>query len=101
MNPRQKVVTGIFLALFWLSCLVVPWELTDGLNHRDAIHYSPIFKAPAGGSWQKRRPSVNVMYTWGALIVSYGGIVLLVANTTRRTPGQGSEANARDRAAEA
>jgi hypothetical protein len=93
-------VTGIFLALFWLSCLELPGELTDGISHMDAIYYSPIFKAPAGGTWQKRRPSVNVVYTWGVLVVSYGATVLLVADTKRRTPVQGSQADAKGGAAE-
>ena len=81
MNAKQKVVTGVALVLFWMSCLFAPWELTEGLNHKDAIKYSPVFKAPSGGSWQKRRPSVNVAYTWGVLLVSSGMIVLLLADT--------------------
>ena len=101
MNKKQKVVTGIFLALFWLSCLAVPWELTDGLNHRDTIKYSPIFRAPSGGSWQKRRPSVNVAYTWAVILVSYGMVALLVADTKKkRTPEQSPAADAEDGAAE-
>lgn len=80
MNRKQKIVTVVALALFWLSCLVVPWELTDGAGHRDTVKHATIFKAPSGGSWKKRRPSVRTAYTWGALLASYGLIVLLLAN---------------------
>jgi len=88
MNKKQKVVTGVALALFWVSCLFAPWELTEGAGHRDTINYSPVFKAPSGGSWQKRQPSVNVAYTWGVLLVSYGMIVLLLANTKKDEPSE-------------
>ena len=99
MNRKQKVVTLIALILFWVSCLFAPWELTDGLSHRDVIKYSPVFKAPSGGSWQKRRPSVKVAYTWGVLLVSYGMIVLLLANTKKEGTPEQSRAADRQRAA--
>ena len=89
MNRSQKIVTRVALVLFWVSCLWAPWELTQGSNHRDTIKYGPVFKAPAGGSWQTRRPSVNVAYTWGVLLVSYGLVVLLLADTKgKRTSEQ-------------
>ncbi len=83
MNAKQKTVTRIFLALFWISCLFVPWELTDGSGHRDAIKYSPIFRAHSGGSWKKSRTSTIVIYTWTALLVSYEMILILAADKKR------------------
>ena len=83
MSKKQKMVTLVFLGLFWLSCLSVPWELTEGLNHRDTIKYSPIFKVPSGGSWQMRHPSTNVAYTWAALVISWGLIVLIVSQSKK------------------
>ena len=83
MNRKQKVVTAIALALFWFSCLAVPWELTDGAGHRDTVKYATIFKAPSGGSWKKRHPSVRTAYTWGAILASYGLVVLLLAETRK------------------
>ena len=83
MNRKQKIVTAVVLALFWLSCLAVPWELTDGTGHRDTVKYATILKAPSGGSWKKRRPSVRTAYTWGALLASYGLMVLLLADSRK------------------
>jgi hypothetical protein len=83
MNKNQKMVTWIALVLFWVSCLFAPWELTQGLNHMDTIKYAPVFKAPAGGSWQRRRPSVNVVYSWTMLLASYGMVMLLLSDTSK------------------
>ncbi len=80
MNTPQKSITLVFLVFFWLSALWCPWELSDGLSHMDTTKYSPIFKAPTGGTWQKRRPSANIAYTWGFLLVNYGIFMLLVAD---------------------
>jgi hypothetical protein len=83
VNKKQKVVTGIALVLFWASCLFVPWELTDGPGHMDTIRYAPVFRAPTGGTWRKRHPSVNFAYTSGALLVSYAMVLVLVADTRK------------------
>ncbi len=81
MNKKQKIVTAIALALFGLSCLVAPWELTDGAGHRDTVKYATVFKAPSGGPWRKRHPSTKTAYIWGALLGNYVLIVLLLSDT--------------------
>jgi hypothetical protein len=71
------MLTIVCLALLWLSCLFVPWELTEGAGHFPTIAHAPIFSPPAYGSWTRRQPSSALFYTWGVLAVSYAGLYAL------------------------
>jgi hypothetical protein len=78
MNKRHRILTVVCLALFWLSCLYVPWELTEGTNHFPTIMHAPIFAPPTSGSWAKRQPHPVLFYEWGIIVISYAGLFLLM-----------------------
>jgi len=80
MNKRQKTLSIVMLIVFWISCLYVPWNLTEGSGHRDTVQHSPIFKPPSGGSWKKREISSSVKHTWGALVFSYALLFVILAD---------------------
>jgi len=71
MNIKQKILSGVFLIMFWVSCLHVPWHLSGGERNFDTLERSPIFRPPAGGTWTKREISPTVKYSWGFLAISY------------------------------
>lgn len=78
MNKRQRGLTVVCLVLFWVSCLCVPWELTEGANHFPTIVHAPIFAPPTYGSWAKRQPHQSLAYEWGILVLTYAGLFALL-----------------------
>ena len=78
MNKNQRILTVVCLVLFWISCLLAPWELTEGSNHFPTIVHAPIFSPPTYGSWAKRQPHPTLFYEWGILVISYAGVFLLL-----------------------
>ncbi len=80
MNRKQKTLSVVILVLFWISCLHVPWDLSEGSNHRDTVVHSPIFRPPPGGSWKRREISSSVKHTWGALAFSYALLLVILAD---------------------
>jgi hypothetical protein len=78
MNKKQRKLTVVCLVLFWISCLCVPWELTEGTSHFPTVRRAPIFAPPTGGSWAKRQPHPVLFYEWGILLISYAGLFFLM-----------------------
>ncbi len=83
MTKNQRRLTFVCLGLFWVSCLFVPWELTEGSNHSSTIKHAPIFSPPTYGSWNRRQPHPTLFYEWGILGVSYAGLFFLMQKPKR------------------
>jgi len=94
MNLKQKILTGIALALFCISLFRSPWEVTmigvyDGERHTDFIerHYAPVFRPPlpaniASAEFHARLLWPEVLLPWIALGVIYAGAFFLFKKPT-------------------
>ena len=88
MNEKQKIVAVIFLIIFLISCLRVPWYTTGSNGQIASVCYGTIFKAPRRIG-TRANISLNIVYTWAALLVTYG-IVLALCTDTKKSEGANS-----------
>lgn len=83
MSRNQRLLTTACLVLFWLSCLFVPWELTEGTSHSPTVKHAPIFCPPTDGTWAKRQPHSALFCGWGVLAVSYAGLYAMMRKSRK------------------
>jgi hypothetical protein len=82
MNERQKIVTVMFIIVFWISCLHVPWHSKNNRGEIVNVRYATIFKAQIMGGTHANISS-GVLYIWGALLITYGMVLVLCSDTKK------------------
>ena len=90
MNNKRKTLTIAALAVFALTMLVAPWDLTGGLNYNNVTHFSPIFFPPDFGPYAKRELATSLFWSWLAIGVVYAGL-FIVFGEPKATPRKKSD----------
>ena len=78
MNNKRKTLTIAALAVFALTMLVAPWDLTGSPDHYNVTKFAPIFFPPDLGPWAKRELVSSLFFSWLAIGVVYAGLFALL-----------------------
>ncbi|MEQ2006211.1 MAG: hypothetical protein ABMA26_05385 [Limisphaerales bacterium] len=84
MNKKQKAALGISLALFALTILCAPWDVTyqydlESLNEKtwSSQRFSPVWETWNRNYIQRRLNVTTLLIEWAAIGIIGGGLVVL------------------------